>query len=389
MEECVMDYEKILDQVKQKIDRRMEYNDPKSTLCQWGIENSEGKYEPNAIDLNSSIDWTRSFLTGAVALLYYHYKDEKYLKYLQDSFDVYYNHLYNNLSGLNHDMGFLYSLYAVAYYEVSGDDKAFKLAIKAADDLIKLYRLDAKILCGFGSPDTDYVTAIIDDIMNISLAMWGYNATGHPFYKNIVKNDIKTIRKYFMREDFSFRHAFVFEGITGEPIGERNYCGYSCGSIWARGQAWALSGNVNALASIDDEQSVSVIEGMINRLFENLGEANVPQWDMNCVGSKSEQVDTSAAAIIASALIKLSYISDKKFSGVANTYKERADKILETLATEYLADETKDGILTNAQCGGRSVGCVWGDYFFVEALMRKIHGSDTPDFWTGKKHENS
>ena len=382
-----MDYEKILDQIKVKIDRRMEYNDPKSTLCQQAFNNAEGQYEPNVVDLNSGIDWTRSFLTAAVALLYYHYKEEKYLNYLKESFDVYSNHLYNNLSGLNHDMGFLYSLYAVAYYEVSGDEKAYRLAVKAADDLIKLFRLDAKILCGFGSPDSPVVIAIIDDLMNLSLAMWGYNATGHPFYKSIVQSDLKTVRRYFMREDYTFRHAFVFEGGTGEPIGERNYCGYSCGSIWARGQAWALSGHINALASIGDEQSISVIEGIINRLFEILGKTNVPQWDMNCIGSEDVPVDTSAAAIIASALIKLSYTINTELNGVANTYKERADQILETLIAEYLADEKCDAVLTHGQCGTRSVGCVWGDYFFMEAVIRKIHGSDAPDFWTGNRHK--
>ena len=33
------------------------------------------------------------------------------------------------------------------------------------------------------------------------------------------------------------------------------------------------------------------------------------------------------------------------------------------------------------QAGYEITGCVWEDYFMVEALMRKLHGNNMPDFW--------
>lgn len=378
-----INYEEVLDRVKIKIDRAIEKNDPTSVLSQAATTNQAGKYEPDVVDLNTGIDWTRSFITGAAALLYYHYKDEKYLDFLKKSFDVYDAFINATEDGHNHDIGFLYSLYAVAYYEVTGDENAKKLALRAADELVKLYRLDAKILCGFAGPSGPAVVPIVDDYMNIAIAMWAYKVTNHGFYKSVIESDLETRRKYFMREDFTFRHSYLFNG--DKPIGERNYCGYSVGSVWARGQAWALNGNVNSLVVGGDDNTHFILEGMINRFFEMLGDKEIPHWDMNCLGLKvAPGIDTSAAVAIISALYKLSFISDEKYSGVAGEYVERADKMLDVLINDYIAPDDNDAILTGGQAGTTNVGCVWGDYFFLEALIRKIHGADAPDFWTGK-----
>ena len=46
-----------------------------------------------------------------------------------------------------------------------------------------------------------------------------------------------------------------------------------------------------------------------------------------------------------------------------------------------MADEECENILMNGQCGNQSVGCIWGDYFFVELLMKRIYKDKLPNFW--------
>ena len=83
-----MDYEKLLQEVKTKIDRRMAGNPPQSKLYEDYKIGEDGRYAPQVLDTNTAY-WTRSFLTGAVAYLYYHYKEEKYLDYLKKSILVF------------------------------------------------------------------------------------------------------------------------------------------------------------------------------------------------------------------------------------------------------------------------------------------------------------
>ena len=71
-----MDYNKILEQIKEKTLRRMAMQDPKDYMHEnW--ETVDGKYTDRMTEFNGW-DWTRSFLSGVIALLYKEYGDEKF-----------------------------------------------------------------------------------------------------------------------------------------------------------------------------------------------------------------------------------------------------------------------------------------------------------------------
>ena len=146
---------------------------------------------------------------------------------------------------------------------------------------------------------------------------------------------------------------------------------------------WALYGLVNALKATGDEQLyLPHIEGQLNLLLSHLRTYPVPDWDLNCFGEEVRQKDTSAAAILVCALLKLADLRTKaEMGGLAANYRMEAERILECLIRDFWAAPEKDNLIEGGQAGTESVGCVWGDYFMVEALTRKLHGSETPDFW--------
>lgn len=379
----MMDYEKLLAEAKKKIDRRMEKNPPESEFYEDCGTYDKNEYEPQALDM-SSVNWTRSFLNGAVAYLYFHYKEEKYLDYLKKTVPVHRDYIYSKLKEAHHDDGFRMSLTLVALYKLTGDEEIKRLALTAADQLVKRFVPKVGIIAGFGAAyGADRTQTIIDDMMNIALLMWAEKETGNSFYRCVYTSHIKTILRDVKRDDNSFRHSFLWDAKTGEPLSELNYCGYSVGSIWSRGQSWVLYGLINALdITCDETLYVPQINGLLDMLLSHLKEYPVPKWDLNMLGNDTSLWDSSAAAIIVSALLKLKEIPIRSsWNGLSINYSEKIEEIMECLIEDFWAKPEKDNILEGGQYGNQMCGCVWGDYFMVEALVRKLHGAETPDFW--------
>jgi hypothetical protein len=129
-----MDYNKILDQIKEKTLRRMELNDPKSYMHEH-CNATDGKYSIQQMEFNGW-DWTRSFLTGVVALMYKEYGDKEFKAYLDALYEQYDKRIKisKKQHNMHHDSGFIYSLYSIANYEVSGDKKAFNMSMTVCDE---------------------------------------------------------------------------------------------------------------------------------------------------------------------------------------------------------------------------------------------------------------
>lgn len=415
-----MDYNKILEQIKEKTLRRMALQDPKDYMHEnW--ETVDGKYTDRMTEFNGW-DWTRSFLSGVIALLYKEYGDEKFKTYLEDLYEQYNSRvkISKKANNMHHDSGFIYVLYSIAHYAVTGNKKAYDMSMDVCDEFAKTFRIETGLFQGFGGPVGDTIT-IVDDMMNISLMMWAYEQTGHTFYRTLFTTHIDTMLDTMLRDDYSLRHSFRFDE-KGNKITEENYCGYAPGSQWARGNAWVVYGLVNAISvlhhtdgmeyvdilkykkKLDDAERmvyendmtkvnkyVRALNGILNCYFSKLYENGIPCWDLKeFTQENGPLVDTSAAMILTSALYKLCEVYDvSKLQGVASHAKEFADKILDSVTREYLAKPEDECFIVGGQAGPKNVGCVWGDYFYAEAIMRRLHGSDCPEFWGGEKEYKS
>jgi len=94
----------------------------------------------------------------------------------------------------------------------------------------------------------------------------------------------------------------------------------------------------------------------------------VPYWAFNDPNPSVK--DTSAAAIACSGLLTLSELSKKE------EFKEVALKILNSLSTNYLSEEgegiLKHGCFYKPENRGVDESLMWGDYYFVEALIKTL-----------------
>ena len=308
-----------------------------------------------------------------------------------------------------HDLGFLYSLFAVYMHNLTGEEKYKTLAIKAADELAKRFNPFGNYIREWGRVDNcvpRYVDlelandhffqkgdglAIIDCMMNLPLLFWASEATGNPFYKRVAICHADTTMKHFIREDFSVKHAFRFNPLTGESIGEENYCGYGVGSYWARGATWAIYGFAIAYRYTKREEYLDLSIKLCEKFVENCEDDFVPIWDFKLPKdapatacsvkdpyrdiAKAENTkfnrDTSACAIAICAIKEI--LKHKKVESFEDYAKNATKSLIENY---YNSDVNIPGILSE-QNGWRTYTS-FGDYFFMEAIsdMKKISGND-------------
>ena len=189
-------------------------------------------------------NWTSSFFTGMALLAWRETEDEYFLKQVLRLAPHYREKVFNRYVDTHHDLGFLYSLYSVALYKLTGDTEHREVGLRAAEVLAQRFNPKGNFIRAWGHMNTTEQDnmAIIDCLMNLPLLYWATQETGDQKYHNIAVKHADMALKYFIRPDDSVNHAFRFDLKTGEPVGADNYCGYDKDSYWARGTTWAIYG---------------------------------------------------------------------------------------------------------------------------------------------------
>lgn len=375
-----MDYKKIFEACCKKLENHMREipkDNPEFCACE------DGKYfeNPKPLDFMDIQTWMPSFFTGQALLAYEWSKEKRYLEWLEGFQQVYYDKVYMHAEETMHDLGFLYLPYAVGLYRLTGEVAYRTMALKAADELAKRFSIKGRFIRAWGRKD-DIQTenageAIIDCMMNLPLLFWASEETGIPFYREIAIEHADTTLKYFVRADGSVYHAYRFDVETGKPLWGCNYCGFSDESFWARGCAWAVYGFMIAYTYTGLRRFIDVSERLIRR-FQEETEKNgdkIPVWDFRLTEDKEQQKDTSAAAIVASAAYGLAKCTKKL------QYKEYAETLLNELCREEYFDSRAEipGMLKESNGLGHYT--LFGDFFFMEALLKAINGNEMDVVW--------
>jgi len=331
-------------------------------------------------NLNERYNWTTSFVTGLAPLYYKTTENKDYLIWAEQFEKYYRSKVFDTPLNSIHDMGFLYVLYSIAMYNLTGD-KAHKTdALKAADELSKRFSIKGKYIDSWNmmNDESEEGRAIVDCMMNLPLLLWAWKETGHLFYRDIADVHAETTLKLFVRDDDTVAHSFVFDRLTGELLGESNTCGYSNGSHWARGTAWATYGFWVIGEYMDKKAYTDISERLANAYIKALGrESKVPPWDFRlpedipakkCGRIPAEWdetdpknapyvVDTSATAVMACAFLRMGREDLKRF----------AVESMEELCEKYVNEDTSvPGILHHQN--GNMTYTTFGDYFLMEAL---------------------
>ena len=333
-----------------------------------------------AIKIGHIFNWTQSFFTGMALWAYQDTGDKKFLEWVLQFKSSYEDKVFKTPMETMHDLGFLYSPYAVMLYEITGDEEFKNIGIKAADALAMRYEPKGRYIRAWGRMDgkiPEYVDkeltkngffteskglAIIDCMMNIPLLFWASKVTGHVFYERIAIEHANTTMKYFLRDDYSVRHAYRFSEETGEPLGEANDCGYANGSHWARGTAWGVYGFAIAYNYTNKAEYLDTAIKLLDKfMMESNGK--IPVWDFRLPDYEEKAVDTSAAAIILCGIIEL---EKHKTTKKLQMYK----KMLRDNLEEYINYDAKIMGILKEQNGNHTYTS-FGDYFLIESYMKE------------------
>ncbi|MDR0405848.1 MAG: glycoside hydrolase family 88 protein [Clostridiales bacterium] len=366
---------------------------------------ADGKYfNRDGVPLRNLYVWTPSFFTGMAGIALRTHGGTDLLQWLYSLYAAYDEKIRVYGMDTMHDTGFLYSLYAVDLYKLTGDPNARELGLRAADTLAKRFipnggyiraweRMDDTVPDGVPKERAAQTRrlAIIDCMMNLPLLFWAHEQTGHTFYRDVAAAHADVTLKRFIRRDASVCHAAGFHPETGAYEGEENYCGFGVGSHWARGTAWAIYGLILAYRYTGYERYFEAFERVADAFIDLCGADGIPAWDfrlppgkpaLRCGGGQEGFLwdetdganvkynkDTSAAAIAACAFLEAEALRRSAKRAAA------AKLIAASLAGEYFdGDAEKDGIL-KCQNGNMSY-CAFGDYYFTELLARILYNID-------------
>ncbi len=338
----------------------------------------DGFFEPT-----ENVEWTTGFWTGCIWLAYEHTGDEAFKEAALIQAQSFLERIEQKIDVNHHDMGFLYSLSCVAAYKLTGSEVGKKAALLAADHLAERFRTVGNFLQAWGNPgEPKEYRLIIDCLLNLPLLYWASEVTGDSSYADKAKAHIQTAMKCLVRPDHSTYHTHFFDVNTGEPTYGVTHQGNRNGSAWARGQAWGIYGAALSYRYVKNPEYLDLFFEVTDYFIEHLPEDLVPYWDFDFDTGSSEPRDSSASAIAICGIYEMcKYLDEEK----AAPYLEAADKMLRALMDHCAnGDYNKsNGILLHGTyardskentCKNRGVDeCnTWGDYFYMEALIRTL-----------------
>ncbi|MHA6724212.1 glycoside hydrolase family 88 protein [Sphingomonas sp. RS2018] len=332
-----------------------------------------------------NVEWTNGFWTGMLWLAWELTGEARFRDAAQMQVRSFDSRARKRVNVAHHDLGFLYTPSACAAFMLTGDEAARRTGIRAAELLLERFDPVSGVIQAWGDL-TDAAEAgrmIIDCNLNLPLLYWATAETGDQKFRNAAEAHLTRAAQHLVRPDGSTFHTFHMDVRTGEPSHGTTHQGFSDDSCWARGQAWGIYGFAlgrrhsgrNALLDL----SVTLAHYFLNRLPDDL----VCHWDLIFTDGP-EPRDTSAAAIAACGLLE---IVDQLAEAVParDLYARAAWGMIRVIDRDHLAPldgsngVVADGVYHMPKRIGVSECCIWGDYFYLEALVRLRH--DWRPYW--------
>lgn len=334
-----------------------------------------------------SNDWIEGFYTGMIWLCYEYTKDPLFKDTAIAQLEDYKARLEEKRHLDHHDIGFLYLPSALAAWIVDEHEEGKQLALKAADHLMLRWREEGQYIQAWGrkGDEKNGGRIIIDCMMNIPLLYWAYDQTGDERYKRVAVAHAEKSRRYLMRGDDSSYHTFYFQPSDGKPIGGGTHQGYHDGSTWTRGQAWAVYGFALSYRYTRDPKYLDTAVRAARYFIEHLPEDHVAYWDFDVPIEAGTPRDSSASAIAACGMLEiLEHLEEE--DGNKGLLTDAVEKSMISLVNAYstIGEAAEEGLIKHGSYyvrGGMGPDdyMIWGDYYYLEALLRLTKG--IPGYW--------
>lgn len=273
---------------------------------------------------------------------------------------------------LDHDNGFKWMPTSVANYRLTKNDRSRNRGLLAANNLAGRFNDKGEFIRAWHTWNNEDHRgwAIIDCMMNLPLLYWASEETTDPRFAQIANRHADTARKNFVREDGSVNHIVEFSIETGAMVKSYGGQGYGIGSSWTRGQAWGLYGFTLAYLHTKQDKDLATAKKIADYFVSSIPENGLIPVDFRQPAEVTWQ-DSTAAAIAACGLIELSKLLGEE----GQKYLDAAMKMLVALEENNLnKNEDEDNLLEKCTAAyhdkEHEFSIIYGDYYFVEALMK-------------------
>jgi unsaturated chondroitin disaccharide hydrolase len=329
-------------------------------------------------------DWTSGFWPGILWYIYDYTGEPKW----RNEADKYSRNLFPLIDSapIDHDLGFQLYCSLGNGYKFTKDNNYKRIMLRAADSLATLYNPKVGTILSWprSVPGTDWPlrhNTIMDNMINLELLFWAAKNGGSAhLYDIAVSHALVTMQNQF-RPDHSSFHVVVYDTATGKKIKAITHQGYSNSSMWARGQAWAIYGYTMVYRETKDTQFLNFVQKVTDVYLERLPKDLVPYWDFDDPAIPNAPRDASAAAVVASSLLELSTLMTDREK--AKMYYDKAVGMLKELSSErYQSRNINNAFLLHStghkpNGGEIDASIIYADYYYIEALLRLKHISDT------------
>ena len=335
--------------------------------------------------------WTPGFWAGLLWLAYQHTGDALWRVRAEALLPSFAARLDADGAGnATHDLGFLYSLSCVAAVQCTGSAYARQLAWRAADVLAARAHPRASVVQAWGELDdaAQRGRILIDSAMNMPLLCWAGRTRGGSDLHDLALRHWSLCARHLVRADGSTHHSAFIDTDTGACRSTQTLQGWSDASCWARGQAWALYGFTLAFRHSGRADFLALARRLAHRFLQRLPADGVCAWDLDLDPAQGHAPDSSASAIAAAGLLALAAQLPAPDADAA-VFKQAGLRLLHTLGTRFRCHGPhEDGLLRGAVAHhplGQGIGesCLWGDYFYLEALLLQRQVVPVASFWGG------
>ena len=196
-------------------------------------------------------------------------------------------------------------------------------------------------------------------------------------FDKIARSHADITMKHHFRADGGCYHVLNYDqrpGFLGQVQEFRRGQGLSCETAWSRGQSWGIYGYTMMYRFTKERRYLEFAQKLADYAMNNLNMPadGIPYWDY---GAPGEERDSSAAAVMASALLELS-----TFVPGEDGERYRAFAVHQLIwlcSDDYFAKPGENGGWLLKHGVGHKPGnseidvpLDYGDYYFLEALLR-------------------